>query len=376
MQQAGPEPFKSFIPAPLPPSPSLEIDADLQDLIEKANRALGRLDSISILLPDPNLFLYMFIRKEAVLSSQIEGTQSSLSDLLLFETDGKPETPIEDVKEVSNYIAAMQHGLARLKDGFPLSLRLIREIHEILLSGTRGGDKTPGRFRTSQNWVGGSRPGNAIFVPPPPQEIMACMGDLEKFLHDQPVRMPLLIKAGLAHVQFESIHPFLDGNGRVGRLLITFMLCAEEALSEPLLYLSLYFKRNRDAYYDELQRVRKEGTWEKWLRFYLEGVREVSSLATDTARRIVDLFAEDRGKIQLLGRAAPTTFAVHELLKQKAMISVSGAAQNLQVSKPTARAAIERLQKLGMVHEVTGKSWGRLFAYTEYLSILREGTVA
>ncbi len=237
-----PETFLAFVPRPLPPVPPLQLDGNLYDLIERANRALGRLDGVTTLLPEPSLFLYFYVRKEALLSSQIEGTQSSFSDLLLYEIEEAPGVPLDDVQEVSRYVAALNHGLARLREGFPLSLRLIREIHQVLLSEGRGSERTPGEFRRTQNWVAGTRPGNALFVPPPPTEVMSCLGAMEKFLHDQPVRTPVLIKAALSHVQFETIHPFLDGNGRLGRLLITFLLCAEGALSEPLLYLSLYFK--------------------------------------------------------------------------------------------------------------------------------------
>ncbi len=249
----SPEPFRAFVPHPLPPHPALQLDTELYDLIEQANRALGRLDGVTMLLPDISLFLYLYIRKEALLSSQIEGTQSSLSDLLLFESSEAIGVPLDDVQEVSNYVAAMNYGLERLRGGFPLSLRLLRDIHAVLLAKGRGSDKTPGEFRRSQSWIGGTRPGNASFVPPPPEEVIACMGALEKFLHDDPVRTPTLIKAALAHVQFETIHPFLDGNGRLGRLLITFLLCAEGAVSEPLLYLSLYFKTHRTKYYELLQ---------------------------------------------------------------------------------------------------------------------------
>jgi Fic family protein len=227
-------------------------------------------------LPNTQLFIYLYVRKEAVLSSQIEGTQSSFTDLLLYENDEAPGVPLEDVEEVSSYVAAVNHGLKRLREGFPLSLRLIREIHEVLLSTGRGSDKTPGEFRRSQNWVGGSRPGNVLFVPPPPERVMECMSALEKFLHDDPVRMPALIKVALTHVQFESIHPFLDGNGRLGRLLITFLLCVEGALSQPILYLSLYFKSHRQDYYDLLQKVREEGDWESWGRFFLNSVLETA----------------------------------------------------------------------------------------------------
>jgi Fic family protein len=256
-----PEPFSAFVPEPLPPTPPILFDAELHELADRANRALGRLDGVATLLPDRALFLYLYVRKEAVLSSQIEGTQSSLSDLLLYESDVAPGVPLADVEEVSSYVAALNHGMARLREGFPVSLRLFREIHAVLLASGRGSEKMPGEFRTSQNWIGGTRPGNARFVPPPAPDVVRCMGDLEKFIHDRGGRTPVLVKAALAHVQFETIHPFLDGNGRLGRLLVTLLLCAEEALSEPLLYLSLYLKQHRDLYFDLLQTVRLEGDW-------------------------------------------------------------------------------------------------------------------
>jgi Fic family protein len=255
------------------------------------------------------------VRKEAVLSSQIEGTQSSLSDLLLYEQKEMPGVPLEDVEEVSRYVAAVSHGVKRLREGFPLSLRLLREVHEVLLQTGRGSTKQPGEFRRSQNWIGGTRPGNARFVPPPPENLMQCLGDLEKFLHDDPVKTPTLIKAALSHVQFETIHPFLDGNGRVGRLLITLLLCAENAISEPTLYLSLYFKRHREIYYELLQKVRTTGAWEEWLLFFLEGVEETAEEAVSTATQILEIFAEDRARIESLGRPAGNALRVHSLLQ-------------------------------------------------------------
>ena len=300
------EHYRAYLPAPLPPDPPLVIDARLQEMLERANRALGRLDGIAAVLPDTALFLYFYVRKEALLSSQIEGTQSSLSDLLLFEGEQSTAAPLDDVREVSSYVAALDHGIKRIRqDGFPLSLRLMREMHAILLRQGRGASMSPGGFRRSQNWIGGSRPGNARFVPPPPEEVMNCLGALEKFLHDDPQPTPLLIKAALAHVQFETIHPFLDGNGRMGRLLITLLLCDAGALSEPLLYLSLYFKTHRDAYYDWLQRVRETGDWEGWLEFFLSGVEETAEGAVSTAKRILGLFEADRARIARAARPLP-----------------------------------------------------------------------
>lgn len=371
--QAGREGYGAFIPAPLPPNPPIVLDGELQTLLERASRALGRLDGISLLLPDPALFLYMYVRKEAVLSSQIEGTQSSLSDLLLFESDELPNVGIGDVREVSNYTAAMQYGLDRLEGGFPLSLRLIREIHGILMRDARGGDKAPGDFRHSQNWIGGSRPGNARFVPPPPHALMPSLDNLEKFLH-APEAMPLLVKAGLAHAQFETIHPFLDGNGRIGRLLITFLLCAEGALKQPLLYLSLYLKENRESYYDCLQRIRTDGDWEGWLRFFLRGVESVAVQATSTAGSIIQLFESDRRRIHESGKSAGSALRVHELFKQRPIQTVSLLVDALGISKPTAAAAIAKLESLGIVREESGRRRGRYFAYHHYIEVLNEGT--
>lgn len=373
-QPSGPESYSAFLPDPLPPNPPIVIDGSLEEMIERAGIALGRLDGITLLLPDPDLFLYMFVRKEAVLSSQIEGTQSSLSDLLKYENAEAPGVPIEDVREASNYVEAMQHGLARLRSGFPLSLRLIREIHNVLMHNARGGHKTPGEFRTSQNWIGGTRPGNARFVPPPPHVLGDALANLEQFLHDQPARMSPLLKAGIAHVQFETLHPFLDGNGRLGRLLITFVLCTEGVLSQPLLFLSLYLKTHRDRYYEALQRVRTHGEWREWLEFYLQGVTEVAGASTDTARAIVRLFNGDDQRIQRLGKAAGSASRVYDLLKRKAVVSIPVVARELTLSQPTVAAAIKRLVKLGIAREFTGKQRDRQFVYSAYMKILNAGT--
>src|SRR2546427_5313003 len=307
------EPVQACIPPKLPPNPPVEL-AGLYQHLDRANQALGRLDALTTLLPDTKFFLYLYIRKEALLSSQIEGTQSSFSDLLLFESNAEPGVPIDDVEEVSNYVAAMQHGLRRIAGGFPLSLRLIREIHAILLRGGRA-NRTPGEFRRSQNWVGGTRPGNAAFVPPPPERLMECLDSFERFLHDEKHKLPILVEAGLVHVQFETIHPFLDGNGRLGRLLITLLLCSKGILREPLLYLSLYFKTHRQRYYDLLQRVRTEGVWEEWIEFFLEGTETTARQAADTAVQILHLFETDRKKIGATGRKAASSLALHEYLQ-------------------------------------------------------------
>lgn len=372
--QGGAEPFRAFLPAPLPPDPPLLLDARRVEHLEQASLALGRLEGVSLLLPRPDQFLYMYVRKEAVLSSQIEGTQSSLSDLLLFEADSIPAVGVPDVREVSNYVAAQEHGIERLREGFPLSLRLLREVHRILLRRTRGSQKDPGEFRRTQNWIGGSRPGNALYVPPPVHEMMTALDQLERFLHDDPVRTPPLIKAGLAHAQFESIHPFLDGNGRLGRLLITFILMAEEILSCPLLYPSLYFKRHRSEYYEALQRVRTEGDWEGWMDFYLQGMQETAEEAAATIGRIVKLMEDDRRRVLGLGPASASTARVYEQLQKRAIIDIPGTARRVKLTKPTVAAALERLTKLGIVREITGRARDRLFSYVKYVAILSEGT--
>jgi Fic family protein len=308
-----------------------------------------------------------------VLSSQIEGTQSSLSDLLLFESEALPGVPLEDVREVSNYVAAMSHGLAQLKE-LPISNRLLREIHRILLAKGRGSSKEPGEFRRSQNWIGGSRPGNALFVPPPPDYILESMGALEKFLHDERHPLPLLVKAALAHVQFETIHPFLDGNGRLGRLLITFLLCAEGALREPLLYLSLYFRRHRQQYYKLLQAVRLTGDWEAWLQFFLTGIRETADEAAATARKLMALAAADEQRIQSLGKGAGSALRVHRFLQRHPLASITQCSTQLRLTVPPVTKAMENLARLGLIREVTGRKRGRVFAYHAYLRLLNADT--
>jgi Fic family protein len=366
------EPVKAFVPPALPP-----VDLDLSGLhqhLDRANQALGRLDGLTVLLPDVRFLLYLYVHKEALVSSQIEGTQSSFVDVLRFENKVPTAVPKEDVEEVSNYVAAMQHGLRRIQTGFPLSLRLIREIHAILLKGGRGANKTPGEFRRSQNWIGGTRPGNASFVPPPPAEMMEALDRLERFLHDDKHGLPLLVEAGLVHVQFESIHPFLDGNGRLGRLLITLLLCAKGALKQPLLYLSLYFKKHRNQYYDHLQRIRTEGAWEEWLRFFLEGTALTAQEAAETATRILDLFSKDREKIQKLGRPATSALRVHEYMQRKPIANIAAIAKALKLSIPTVTVALKHLVRIGIVEEVTGKRRDRLFTYSRYFNIVSEGT--
>jgi Fic family protein len=345
----------------------------LQTLLEQANHAVGRLDGLTGAFPDLALYIYSWVRKDAVLSSQIEGTQSSLSDLMLFENGDAPGVPVHDVQDVSNYVAALSHGLTRMRSGFPLSLRLIREMHEILLSRGRGSNQQPGEFRRSQNWIGGSRPGNAAYVPPPPELVPDCMGSLELFLHEQRPDLPVLVQAALAHVQFESIHPFLDGNGRIGRLLITMLLCARGVMTEPILYLSLYFKQHRTAYYHLLDRVRTEGDWEAWLHFFLTGVKETANEAADAARRMMALFGEHRKRIETLGRPAASVLLVYRHLQRTPILSIVNAAPKIGISAPTVAKSLEHLRQLGIVRELTGKQRHRMFVYEPYLAILNEG---
>jgi Fic family protein len=369
----GGERVRAFVPTPLPPEPAVEMGPERQRLLERALLACGRLDAITALLPDPDLFLYAYVRREAVLSSQIEGTQSSLSDLLLFELDEAPGVPFDDVVEVSNYVAALDHGLARMAGGFPLCNRLLRETHSRLLSRGRGAGKQPGEFRTSQNWIGGTRPGNAQFVPPPPQEVEPCMAALERFLNDGPAPS-VLVKAAMAHVQFETIHPFLDGNGRVGRLLIALMLHHDGVLRQPLLYLSLYFKQHRAEYYRMLDVVRTTGDWEAWLDFFLEGVAETAAAAVDTAHRLLAMFEGDMVRIQELGRAAPNALRIFDALRQRPVAGIDHLARRTGVAYPTAARAVGALVILGVLRELTGRRRGRVFAYDGYLAILSEGT--
>jgi Fic family protein len=366
------ERVRAFIPPPLPPRLTpVDMEA-IQGVLAEANQAVGRLDGMTAHLPDLNMFLYSYVRKEAVLSSQIEGTQSSLSDLLLYENAEVPGVPLDDVQEVSNYVSALNHGLKRMKKGFPISLRLIREIHKVLLSKGRGSHAQPGEFRRSQNWIGGTRPGNAVYVPPPPEYLMECMGQLEMFIHQESPRLPLLVRTGLAHAQFESIHPFLDGNGRVGRLLITFMLCAEGVLAEPVLYLSLFFKKNRPLYYDRLTRTRDGSGWIEWLDFFLQGVRDTANQAARTASNIDKLFRKDRERIEASGRTALSTSVVYRYAQMNPLFSIKNAVKHTKVSFPTVSSAVDRMIDEGILRESSGKQRGRLFLYEKYLGLLNQ----
>lgn len=369
---AAGEKVSAFVPPPLPPEPAIDVLALLEKL-SLAERALGRLDGITMLLPRQELFLYMYVRKEAVLSSQIEGTQSTLSDLLRFEAEAQAGQPIDDIREVSNYVDAMMYGLERLRD-LPLSLRLIREMHGRLLQSGRGGTKSPGEFRRSQNWIGGTRPGNALFVPPPVNELGPCLDAFERFMHEDASRLPALIKAGLLHVQFETLHPFLDGNGRIGRLLVTLYLCINGVLNKPLLYLSLFLKTHRAEYYRLLQEVRENGNWEAWLDFFLTGVAQTANQAFEAATHIVDLFRQDRERIATEGERASSTLRIHDLFQLNPFLTSNQLVRQTGLSSPTVNTALADLQRLGIIEEVTGRKRGRVFSYRRYLSVLNEGT--
>ncbi|MGB0562375.1 MAG: Fic family protein [Spirulinaceae cyanobacterium] len=375
-QGVGETSYEAFIPMPLPPVPPITVDSALQRQLEAAGLALGRLDGIGRLLPGPEELLYSYIRKEAVLSSQIEGTQSSIADLLLHENQASPGVVLEDVQEVSNYIGALSYGIDRLST-LPLSLRLIRESHERLVYGTRGNEKAPGEFRRSQNWIGGSKPSDAMFVPPPPHELQDILSAFEKFLHS--TEYPILLKVGLAHAQFETIHPFLDGNGRVGRMLIALMLVAEGVLERPWLYVSLYFKKHRDKYYHLLQEVRTQGNWEEWLVFFLEGVTTIADQATEKIRALMVLFERDRKIVEQSRKgsiyqsvAVQSNLTVYDYLKKRIAIRIPETAEACGTTKPTVKRAVEDLQQLGIVAEVTGKPRNKVYVYSEYLDILNQ----
>jgi Fic family protein len=368
-----PQNYLAFIPSPLPPDPPVQMDDEVWMLLSQADRALGRLDGSTENLPNPDLFVFMYVRKEAVLSSQIEGTQASLLDVLEYEVQALEPGRPDDVADVVNYVAAMNYGLERVKE-LPLSLRLIREIHSKLMAGVRGSEWRPGEFRRSQNWIGppGSTLSTARFVPPPPYEMNAALDNLERFLHD-PAPMPVLIKVGLAHAQFETIHPFLDGNGRVGRLLIAFLLCRSEILLRPLLYLSYYFKQNRSEYYDRLQAVRDRGDWEGWLKFFLRGVYEVAREAVATSRRIINMREEHRAMVQQnLMRRSGTALALLEALYDRPVLTTDLATQITGLSFPNANALVKAFCDLGLLQEMTGQRRHRRFAYTPYLALFAD----
>ncbi len=365
----GGEHYAAYVPNPLPPVPRIDMTA-IADLLAKANLAIGELNGVVENAPDPNIINYMYIRKEAVLSSQIEGTQSTLDDLLRYESGGAIGTPIDDVTEVSSYVSALNHGLTRIKGGFPLSLRLIREIHKVLLTNARGKSKRPGEFRTSQNWIGGTRPGNARFVPAPPDKVIGLMGDLEKFMHNEEDKIPLLVKTALVHQQFETIHPFLDGNGRTGRLLITLYLCERGFLKSPFLYLSLFFKQHRDLYYEKLNAIRKTGNWEDWLEFFLEGVAETATDAKNTLLKIKKMFDKDDELVEGVGRARESASRVLAEFKQKPLLSIAEITNRTELTRPTAISAVNRLIDLGIIKNISEKKWRQIYSYEGYTKLL------
>lgn len=367
------EGVEAFVPVPLPPRPAIDWTPRLRNRYDEALLALGRLDAVTDLLPNAALLLYSFVRKEAVLSSMIEGTQSSLADLMLFELDVLLGVPLEDAREVSCYVAALEHGLKRLRGGFPLSLRLIREIHKVLLGHGRGAKLTPGEFRRSQVWIGGTRPGNAVFVPPPANELDECLKHFELFLNDRPEPTSPLVKAALAHVQFETIHPFLDGNGRVGRLLIALQLAADGLMREPLLFLSLHFKEYRRTYYELLNEVRLSGDWEAWLEFFADAVVASANQAATSAKRLLELASADERQIEGLGRAAISALAVHRALQRQPLATAASLGAATGLTPATINKSLAHLERLGVVEELTRKQRGRVFSYARYAEILNEG---
>jgi Fic family protein len=367
---AAGERFRAFVPAPLPPDPPIIWSPALRRRFDDALVALGRLDALSAHLPNASLLRHSFVRKEAVLSSQIEGTQSSLADLLLYEIDEQPGVPVADAHEVSRCVAALEHGLAALRGGLPLSLRLICGMHEVLLSHPGGHGKTPGEVRRSQVWIGGTRPGNAAFVPPPPQAIADCLTPFERFLNDLPEPTPPLLKAALAHVQFETIHPFLDGNGRLGRLLIVLQLIADGVLREPMLYPSLFFKRHRAHYYELLNDVRRDGEWERWLDFFAEGVQTSAAQAVATANALLALVNADRERIASLGRAATSALAIHLALQRQPITTSAALVKTTALTAATVNKSLVHLERLGVVAERTNRQRGRVFAYRRYIDEL------
>jgi cell filamentation protein, protein adenylyltransferase len=371
-----PSGYRAFVPAPLPPDPPVTMDSELTRLLSQADRALGRLDGIGSVLPNPDLFVAMYVRQEAVLSSQIEGTQSTLEDVLQFEVDEKANDLPKDVEEVVNYVGAMNYGIKRL-DELPLSLRLIREIHSKLLEGVRGQNRTPGEFRKTQNWIGpaGADLASATFVPPPVPEMKEALDKFEKFLHDE--SLPVLIHTGLAHAQFESIHPFLDGNGRVGRLLITFLLCQRKVLHRPLLYLSHYLKAHRAEYYDRLMAIRNDGNWEGWLKFFLRGVEEVSDEAIHTSRQIFALREQHRELVNgSLGTSAASGLRLLDYLYAQPIVNVRVVERRLKSSFVTANKLVEQFVKLKILKETTGGQRNRRYSYIPYLTLFESSVTA
>jgi len=364
------ERFRAFIPTPLPPNPPLVWSPALRRRFDDALLALGRLDAITALLPNASLLLYSFVRKEAVLSSQIEGTQSSLADLLLYEIDEQPGVPVEDAREVSRCVAALEVGLKKLRGGLPVCMRLLSDMHKALLAHPGGRGKTPGEVRRSQVWIGGTRPGNAVFVPPPVDALAECLKHFERFLNDEPEPVPPLIKAALAHVQFETIHPFLDGNGRIGRLLIVLQLVADGVLREPMLYPSLFFKRHRALYYELLNAVRLSGDWERWMEFFAEGIEVSATQGVVTANALLQIVIEDRDRIAGLGRATQSALTVHSALQRQPIATSAALVQTTGLTAATVNKSLSHLNALEIVNELTSRQRGRVFSYRRYIEEL------
>jgi Fic family protein len=363
------EPFQAFVPAPLPPAPPVVWSAQLRRRFDAALVALGRLDAVTALLPNATLLLYGFLRKEAVLSSQIEGTQSSFADLLLYEIDEQPGVPVEDAREVSRCVAALERGLGKMRGGSPICMRLLTEMHETLMNHP-GGGRTPGEVRRSQVWIGGTRPGNAAFVPPPAAAVPDCLAALERFLNDDPEPVPPLLKAALVHVQFETIHPFLDGNGRIGRLLIVLQLLADGVLREPLLYPSLHFKAHRALYYELLDEVRLRGDWERWLDFFAEGIEASATQAAATAKALLTLVNADRDRIAGLGRAAASALEVHQALQRQPIATSATLVKATRLTPATVNKSLTHLERIGVVREITSRRRDRVFSYHKYVEEL------
>ncbi len=364
---------KAFVPAPLPPNPPLEINGKLQSRINQAMLALGRLDAISTLLPDARLFLYSYVRKEAVMSSQIEGTQSSLSDLMVYEMEGVPGVPMDDVQEVSCYVSALNLGIQRIREDQPLTFRLVTELHQALMTSGRGTNRCPGEFRKSQVWIGGHRPDEATFVPAPANELADCWSELERFINDVPDTTDPLIKAALTHVQFETIHPFMDGNGRIGRMLIPLILVEAKVLNEPLLYLSVFFKKHRQTYYERLNQVRLTGDWEAWLLFFVDAVAETANQAVNTAKQLNELRQKDKASLTELGRQAGSANQIIDALFEHPIVSINKLIELTGLTAATLGKVLGALEKqLGIVKEMTGQKRNRVYAYTAYIQILNQ----
>jgi Fic family protein len=372
---AGGVSFRGFVPMLLPPLPALDISGKLQARLHEALIALGRLDAISILLPDAQPFLYSYVRKEAVMSSQIEGTQSSLSDLMLYEMEGQPGVPMDDVQEVSCYVNALTLGVERIREGHPISFRLLTEMHEVLMTSGRGTQRGPGEFRRNQVWIGGHRADEATFVPPPANQLADCWAALEKFINDVPEPTAPVIKAALAHVQFETIHPFMDGNGRLGRLLIPLILVEAGILKEPLLYLSVFFKQYRDTYYRLLQQVRLTGNWEEWLLFFVDAIAATANQAVSTAQALNRLHATDENRLAELGRLSGSAMQILDALFARPISNIAALAVATGLTPATIGKALDAMQgQFGIVHELTGQKRNRVYAYRAYIDILNQET--